>query len=321
MEPQRRFVELRYDGDRRLSGTLMRYGSVGQPYGKRSKVRERFEAGAFGDVSRAEVVLNAYHDKTSLLARNDGGGMEISDGPVALTMQATLPKVRAADDALELVRGRVLRGLSIEFSPKREPDMEDGVMVWPRDSVELTGVGVVAKPAYRESKVYPREKTGMDKDEIRKMVDEALEKHRAEKDFDPAKFAEDMEKRFEAAIEAADEKRKTAEAETREAEERAKAAQDEIEARVAALDLCADLLPKDFKRSEATVKEIYVAAVGDEVDDAADQDEGYLRAKVEGIIERRDNAGEGRNRPAPKGAKNGSPLPRPFNVLDMRGAK
>ena len=51
------------------------------------------------------------------------------------------------------------------------------------------------------------------------------------------------------------------------------------------------LLPKDFDRAGKTNHEILVAAAGDEVDRAAEQSEDYLKAKVEGIIERRENAG------------------------------
>ena len=65
----------------------------------------------------------------------------------------------------------------------------------------------------------------------------------------------------------------------------------------------AELLPQDFDPKGKTVKEILVAAAGDEVKEAADRSEDYLEAKVEGIIERRALASQG-----------GSPAPRNTNI-------
>ena len=44
---QTRYVELRFEGENVVSGTLMRYGDTARlPWGE----NERFEKGAFGDV-------------------------------------------------------------------------------------------------------------------------------------------------------------------------------------------------------------------------------------------------------------------------------
>lgn len=67
---------------------------------------------------------------------------------------------------------------------------------------------------------------------------------------------------------------------------------DEAMRRVDALELCRELLPKDFDRHGKTVKDIYVAAAGREIEKASEQSEGYLRGRLEGIVERRAAAAE-----------------------------
>ena len=49
---QTRYVELRFDGENVIEGTLMRYGDTATlPWGE----KERFESGAFGDVSTLDA--------------------------------------------------------------------------------------------------------------------------------------------------------------------------------------------------------------------------------------------------------------------------
>ena len=148
MKVERRYFELRQDGERRLTGTAVRYGDVARlPWG----VEERIEAGAFAPVG--DVILNAQHDRTTPLARTGGGGLEIADGRDALTIAATLPATRAADDVLELVRSNVLRGLSVEFLPTTER-MEGALRIIER--AKLSAIGVVDTPAYPQSEVEAR---------------------------------------------------------------------------------------------------------------------------------------------------------------------
>lgn len=143
---ERRFVELRQDGERRLSGVAVRYGDTARlPWG-----RERIEAGAFAPVG--DVILNAQHERAAPLART-GAGLELMDTADALTIRADLPATRAADDVLELVRSGVLRGLSIEFRAIAER-IEAGVRVIER--AMLSGIAVVDSPAYPQSEVEAR---------------------------------------------------------------------------------------------------------------------------------------------------------------------
>ena len=146
-----RFFELRADPEKReLSGTAMRYGDTANlgPF------RERFEPGAFGDLGSADVLLNAQHQRGVPLARTGGGGLEVRDTPEALEIVATLPETRAADDVLALVRGKVLRGLSVEFRALQER-MVAGVRVIQKAT--LRAISVVDSPAYPGATVAARE--------------------------------------------------------------------------------------------------------------------------------------------------------------------
>ena len=149
MKPERRFVELRAGEGRTLEGVVVRYGDVGRTrFG-----RERIEPGAFGDIEGADVVLNMQHERSQPLARTQGGGLVLSDSSEQLVMRATLLETRAASDVLALVRGRVLRGLSVEMYVHR--DRQDaGVRVVER--ARLGGLGVVDRPAYPASAVAAR---------------------------------------------------------------------------------------------------------------------------------------------------------------------
>ena len=145
MDTETRYVELRADGERGLSGTVVRYGSTASlPWGE-----ERFEPGAFGDVSDIDAVLNRQHDRTAPLARTPDT-MQLTDTPSELRMSASLPRTADADDTLALVRARVLRGLSLEFRAVSER-MEADVRVI--EEAELVGIGVVDRPAYDDSLV------------------------------------------------------------------------------------------------------------------------------------------------------------------------
>lgn len=144
-----RFLEVRAEG-RMLTGAALVYGDTARlPFGL-----ERFQAGAFGNLDAADVLLNVQHDRRRPLARTGGGGLVLTDSPERLEIRADLPPTREADDALELVRRGVLRGLSVEFNPVRERN-EGRLRVIERAA--LSGVGVVDRPAYGQSAVAVRE--------------------------------------------------------------------------------------------------------------------------------------------------------------------
>ena len=148
-------AEISPDNELQLSGIAVRYGSVATlPFGK-----ETIDAGAFGDVSQSDLILNQQHDRGKPLARTGGGGLEITNSPTELTLQATLPDTQAAREAITLVRNDVLRGFSIEFRAIREYVKNQIVHV---AEAALYGIALVDKPAYPDSQVYRHESFVMD---------------------------------------------------------------------------------------------------------------------------------------------------------------
>ena len=149
MAVERRYTALRQSGGRVLAGVAIRYGDTARlPWG-----RERFEPGAFGAVEAADVIMNVAHDRGRPIARTGGGGLVLADDTEALTIRATLPQTREADDALELVRSGVLRGLSVEFRAEAER-AEGGTRIV--EAAALTGLGLVDSGAYPGSTVEAR---------------------------------------------------------------------------------------------------------------------------------------------------------------------
>ena len=150
---ERRYTELRQEG-RILSGVAIRYGEIGQgPLGQ----PERFEPLAFGDLSGADVILNYGHQRTAPLARSNGGGLILEDTERSLSIRAELPHTTEADNVLALIRGKILKGLSIEFRALQER-MENEVRVVER--ANLSGLGVVDSGAYPSSTVEARRRGG-----------------------------------------------------------------------------------------------------------------------------------------------------------------
>ena len=122
---------------RRLMGVVMRYNTPGRGPAGRPEI---FEPGAFGDVSNLDLSLNYMHVRERMLARTGGSGLELVDSASMLSMTASLPQTREADDTLELVRTKVMRGLSVEFFPRQER-VEAGTRIIAK--AQLVGIGVV----------------------------------------------------------------------------------------------------------------------------------------------------------------------------------
>ena len=70
-----------------------------------------------------------------------------------LSMAATLPRTTEANDALELVRTKVMRGLSVEFFP-RQDRMENGTRIIAK--AQLVGIGVVDTGAAHDTTLEAR---------------------------------------------------------------------------------------------------------------------------------------------------------------------
>jgi len=147
----REAVELRADDGLRLSGVAVRYGEETGP--PRNDFRERIEAGAFGDVAKADATLNLQHNPAHTLASTHGGGLEISQVGDEVRFVAELPDNQESRNAVNLVRRRVLRAASIEYWPLRERQ-SGGVTVVEKGM--LTGIGIVRAGAYLSATVQAR---------------------------------------------------------------------------------------------------------------------------------------------------------------------
>ena len=322
-----RFVEFRYDGDRTISGTAIEYGDTATfPWG----MKERFQAGAFpGIADDPNVVLTMQHQRHKPIARTGGGGMVLSDNIRELRLEATLPEgLTDADNALILVRERILRGFSIEFVPEewRELKADNTVII---ESAKLPRISLVDVAQYRKSTVDRRAE--MDEDRIRELVEELLNK-REESDgkIDAGALASGIAEGIAGTVEtqireqvttalgerdAAEAARKTAEQETaaaeqRAVEERAKSENDAHE-RADLIVQLRSLITDGVELRGKTNHEIMVLAAGDEIENAEKRSEDYLLAKLEGILERREAA--------TGGAAGGKPAPLADNPTMRRG--
>lgn len=106
---------------------------------------------------KSDVLLLFNHQSQHPLARTNGT-LTLYEDSTGLRFEATLPNTALAHDIHELVRSRILPGMSFSFTPKE--------VVW-RDSREdfptrvvteltLWEISVVATPAYRQTTVDAR---------------------------------------------------------------------------------------------------------------------------------------------------------------------
>ena len=149
-----RFAELEVpeEGSRILQGTVMTYGEVANgDYGP-----ERFAPMSL-EFSGDGVILNLQHQRVVPLARTGGGGLELQETDGRLVMRAQLPDTQSASETLELIRQKILKGLSVEFRVV-EQHIENGVRVITK--ALLSGIGVVDTPAYSGSVVEARRRYG-----------------------------------------------------------------------------------------------------------------------------------------------------------------
>ena len=149
MTTEFRFVEFEQNKGRTLAGVVVAYkdeASIGGQF------REKVERGA---LSFDDVVLNLSHDTKRPLARL-GSNLELRDDKDALRMSAKLPRSRDADDTLELIKSGVLRGLSVEMRVQKDEWSAGGRLRTIKEAT-LSGIGVVAKPAYPQSSIEARD--------------------------------------------------------------------------------------------------------------------------------------------------------------------
>ena len=143
---RRSTTDLRHDGGRTVSGTVLKYGDTANIYG----MQESIARGAFGDVSKGDIILNFQHSRGKPLARTGGGGLELEETGDGITMRAELPNTTHGNDALELVKKGVLRGLSVEMRIHKTTNERERYTI---NSATLSGIGLVDKPAYPQSTI------------------------------------------------------------------------------------------------------------------------------------------------------------------------
>ena len=321
-EPQHRFypfdanTETRAEtepSDRRVQGIAIRYGDIAEAFG-----RETFRPGAFGDLDNADLILNLQHDRSKPLARTnpDGtGSLRLRNSTRRLTIDAEIVNTSAGDDALALYRQGILRGYSIEFMPTkwRQTTIDDETTTI-IDKAELRGVALVDRPAYPDSILKPRHATRYTPNQggsnmpdehatdtntqLVALFEALLEKREKQLAVTP-EIRADLASEIAAAVEAkASEIAAAAVAQAQATAEEARAAADKaaeeqtqfdqkVEQRASLLTMVKGLLPNDFDPAGQTNHAILAAAAGNEISDAANRSEDYLRAKVETIVERR----------------------------------
>ena len=154
MEAERRWYPIEYRAGAGggagpvLEGTVP-YDSIGLAPGG---VRELFESGSL-DAMADDLILTRDHDRSLPLARTGGGGLEVEAKPDGLHVRAELADTTLGRDTLELVKAKVLRGLSPEFVAV-EASMAGGVRRIRK--ARLVGLSVVDTPAYPEAEVEAR---------------------------------------------------------------------------------------------------------------------------------------------------------------------
>ena len=148
MTPEyREGTEFRVSG-RILTGRALVYGDVAPDF------LERFVPGSLAPVPA--VALNLQHDSRTVLL--DAGEFVLNDTERALEIRAELPVGSAA---LELVRRGALSGFSIEFHALRE---RREALVRVIERAKLTGVALVDRGAYPQSKAEVRRRGGGGRD-------------------------------------------------------------------------------------------------------------------------------------------------------------
>ena len=133
-----------------MSGVVMAYGDLGDR-------NEVFRPGSL--VREPQAWLNVLHDPKAVVGWEGGGGVTFTDTAEALTVRAELPRIPAADLALEGIRAGTLNGLSVEFEALAEHrQRQTGTRVLER--ARFYGAGIVEAPSYGLSRLEARQRTG-----------------------------------------------------------------------------------------------------------------------------------------------------------------
>ena len=142
-------IEHRYTAELReteigtLRATVIRYG-------ERANIAGFTEEFLPGSLDHKDVVANLHHDRSKVIARTNGGGLNLLDSPESLSMELGFLPTQDAQDARTLARRGVLSGVSIEFRAIKDQWQGNHRTI---EKAELSGLALVPRPAYQGSKI------------------------------------------------------------------------------------------------------------------------------------------------------------------------
>jgi len=150
---------------RQISGYLIKYDSNSSPLnlGNGKTVIERFSPNSFADsvasinAGQRSIEANIEHQQNNAIVRLGITGKNVklehrNDGVFATI---DLIDDTISNDVFERAKAGIVNGLSIEFKPTINPSItaSNGQYFRTITRADLTGFGIVAKPAYPESTI------------------------------------------------------------------------------------------------------------------------------------------------------------------------
>lgn len=143
-----------------VRGAAVIWGDVAKLGRGPGALREQFQRGALKPYDRG-VIASVQHNRAALLAQYPNGGLRLDSRDRGLFVEIDLPNTSAGRDAAALIEQGALRGLSVEFLGEKV--REEGPNQIIIEQATLTGVSIVDRPAYPQSKLA----------EIKRWLDEA----------------------------------------------------------------------------------------------------------------------------------------------------
>ena len=141
-----RYAELRTEGARSVSGTVIRFGNDADIGGA---FRERISRHA---LRPDDTILNLQHDRRKPLARL-GGSLRFVQGNDALELRAEIVETATGDEALALIKAGIIRGISVEMQVRNDTWAHGEIPLRTVHDAIMSGVSLVDKPAYPKSSI------------------------------------------------------------------------------------------------------------------------------------------------------------------------
>ena len=127
-------------------GTAIRYNEIAP------KIKERIEAGAFGDIGASRPVFSYLQHQRSQLLGKTGANLVLRDSDDRLDFELALPDTQLGRDTATMVRSGILAAASIGFMPTSETrDAMGNYIVKRADLIEVSLVDSGAYPSAKSS--------------------------------------------------------------------------------------------------------------------------------------------------------------------------